>query len=115
MNVNIRGLIIFSQAPCLSCDDRIGRVPSLRECLPINANYSKWYWEYEIVRGPAWALYGPNAADGVFAIRTKSPLDQEDKYDHVFMTMGVRSQDDGFIDAQGISFTPTNTLFTYAV
>ena len=114
VNVNIRGFNnIFSGAMLTVVDDRIGRVPSLRvnafQLMPTTPGDIE---SMEIVRGPASALYGPNAADGVFAIRTKSPLDQENKFETtVSMTMGVRGQDDGLIDAQGISFTPTNTSF----
>ena len=78
-NVNIRGFNnIFSGAMLTVVDDRIARIPSLRvnafQLIPTNNSDIA---SMEVVRGPASALYGPNAADGVLAIRTKSPLDQD--------------------------------------
>jgi len=76
-NVNIRGFNdIFSGSMLTMVDNRIGRVPSLRvnafQLIPGN-NYD--IDKMEVVRGPGSALYGPNAADGVLHILTKSPLD----------------------------------------
>jgi iron complex outermembrane receptor protein len=90
-NVVIRGFNnIFSGSVLNVVDNRWGSVPSLRvnayQLVPIsNLDYAK----IEVVRGPASALYGPNASSGVVHIITKSPLDQEKKFETtVAMTSG---------------------------
>lgn len=97
-NVNIRGFNdIFSGAMLTMVDNRIGRLPSLRvnafQLIPGN-NYD--IDKMEVVRGPGAALYGPNAADGVLHIITKSPIDQ-DKFNSttVSLTTGLRAVTDG--------------------
>ncbi len=97
-NVNIRGFNdIFSGAMLTMVDNRIGRVPSLRvnafQLIPGN-NYD--IDKMEVVRGPGAALYGPNAADGVLHIITKSPIDQE-KFNEttISLTTGLRGVTDG--------------------
>lgn len=93
-NVNLRGFNnIFSGAMLTMVDNRIARVPSLRvnayQLIPVNTTDIE---KIEIVRGPASALYGPNAADGVMHIITKSPLDQAEKFETtVSMLAGTRS------------------------
>ncbi len=79
-NVAVRGFNnIFSGALLTMVDNRIGRVPSLKvnafQLLPSGNEDIK---AIEVVRGPASALYGPNASDGVLHIITKSPLDLKD-------------------------------------
>lgn len=80
-NVVTRGFNnIFSTATMVIVDNRIASVPSLRvnayQMIPSsNSDIERM----EVVRGPGSALYGPNAADGVFALFTKSPLDIEKK------------------------------------
>ncbi len=82
-NVVVRGFNnIFSGSVLNVVDNRIGSVPSLRinayQLVPTsNLDYDK----IEVVRGPASALYGPNASAGVIHIITKSPLDQEKKFE----------------------------------
>ncbi|NNF01974.1 MAG: TonB-dependent receptor, partial [Bacteroidia bacterium] len=93
-NVNIRGFNnIFSGAVLTMVDNRIGRVPSLRvnayQMIPNNPEDIE---KIEVIRGPGSALYGPNAADGVIHMITKSPLDQEEKFETTLsFTGGSRS------------------------
>jgi outer membrane receptor for ferrienterochelin and colicins len=90
-NVVVRGFNnIFSGSVLNVVDNRIGAVPSLRvnayQLIPTsNLDYER----IEVLRGPASALYGPNASSGVVHIITKSPLDQEKKFvTTVAMTTG---------------------------
>lgn len=82
-NVVVRGFNnIFSGSVLNVVDNRIGSVPSLRinayQLVPTsNLDYDR----IEVVRGPASALYGPNATSGVVHIMTKSPLDQKNKFE----------------------------------
>ncbi len=78
-NVVVRGFNdIFSGSVLNVIDDRIGAVPSLQfnafQLIPVSDLDLE---KIEVVRGPASALYGPNAANGVISIETKSPLDQD--------------------------------------
>jgi hypothetical protein len=88
-DVVVRGLNdIFSTAALYVVDNRIGAVPSLRvnaqQLTPvIDLDYDK----IEVVRGPASALYGPNASSGVISILTKSPLEQEKKFETTISMM----------------------------
>ncbi len=78
-NVVVRGFNnIFSGALLVLTDNRIARVPSLR----FNAhNFMPTTNEdierIEIVSGPGSALYGPNSANGVMHIITKSPFSSQ--------------------------------------
>ncbi|HWB63366.1 MAG TPA: carboxypeptidase-like regulatory domain-containing protein, partial [Chitinophagales bacterium] len=90
-NVVVRGFNdIFSGSVLYVVDNRIGAVPSLRvNAAQLTSVSSLDYDKIEVVRGPASALYGPNASSGVIAIFTKSPLDQEKKFETtVAMTSG---------------------------
>lgn len=93
-NVNIRGFNnIFSGAMLTMVDNRIARVPSLRvnayQLIPVNTSDIE---SMEIIRGPASALYGPNASDGVLHIITKSPLSMEEDFETtVSLQAGSRS------------------------
>ncbi len=85
---------IFGGSLLSLVDNRIARVPSLRvnayQMIPSNDDDIA---RMEILRGPASALYGPNVANGVMHIITKSPLDvQETK---VSFGVGFRSKIDG--------------------
>ncbi|MFN8323029.1 MAG: TonB-dependent receptor [Chitinophagales bacterium] len=98
-NVVIRGFNnIFSGSVLNVVDNRIGAVPSLRvnayQLLPTsNLDFER----IEVVRGPASALYGPNASSGVVHIITKSPLDQEKKFETtVAMTGGFTVLDKSY-------------------
>jgi iron complex outermembrane receptor protein len=69
---------IFSGALLMITDNRYSSVPSLR----LNAPYmipsnNEDIDHIEVLLGPASALYGPNSANGVMHIITKSPFDSE--------------------------------------
>jgi iron complex outermembrane receptor protein len=75
-NVVVRGFNnIFSGALHALTDNRIAGIPSLRvnlfHFIPAN---SEDIDRMEVVLGPGSALYGPNTANGVVHIITKSPL-----------------------------------------
>lgn len=96
-NVNVRGFNgIFSGSLMYLVDNRIASVPSLKvnafQLVPTtNADIRSM----EVVRGPASALYGPNAANGVLAIYTKSPLDMENRMEVTLgLTSGMRAGDE---------------------
>jgi iron complex outermembrane receptor protein len=78
-NVVVRGFNnIFSGALHMLTDHRLAGVPSLRVNLmhfvPANEQDVD---RMEVVLGPGSALYGPNTANGVVHVLTKSPLDSE--------------------------------------
>jgi outer membrane receptor for ferrienterochelin and colicins len=67
---------VFSGALLMITDYRIASVPSLR----LNAPYmipavNEDIERIEVVLGPAAALYGPNSANGVLHLLTRSPFD----------------------------------------
>ena len=67
---------VFSGALLSLVDNRITRAPSLRvNTYQFIPNSSEDYDRVEIVLGPGSALYGPNSANGVMHILTKSPFD----------------------------------------
>jgi iron complex outermembrane receptor protein len=76
-NVVTRGFNnIFSGALLVITDNRYASVPSLRfnayNMIPLTSFDPQ---RMEVLLGPASALYGPNAANGVLHIITSSPLD----------------------------------------
>lgn len=78
-NVVARGFNnIFSGALHALADYRLVAVPSLRvnflQFVPAN---NEDIARMEVVLGPGAALYGPNTADGILHIITKSPLDEQ--------------------------------------
>jgi len=78
-NVVVRGFNnIFSGALYMLTDYRLAGVPSLRvnlmHFIPANEDDID---HMEVVLGPGSALYGPNTANGVVHIITKSPLDSQ--------------------------------------
>ena len=78
-NVVVRGFNnIFSGSLHTLTDYRIASVPSLRvnfmHFVPQN---NEDIARMEVVLGPGSALYGPNTANGVLHMITKSPLDEE--------------------------------------
>ena len=78
-NVVVRGFNnIFSGALHMLTDHRLAGVPSLRVNLmhfvPANEQDVD---RMEVVLGPGSALYGPNTANGVVHVLTRSPLDSE--------------------------------------
>ena len=78
-NVVVRGFNnIFSGALLTLVDNRIARVPSLRvNVYNFISTPSEDLERIEIVLGPGAALYGPNSANGVFHMVTKSPFGSE--------------------------------------
>lgn len=103
-NVVVRGFNnIFSGSVLNVVDNRIGSVPSLRvnayQLMPMsNLDYER----IEVVRGPASALYGPNASSGVIHIITKNPLDQQKKFETtVAMTSGFTVLDKSYQATEG--------------
>jgi len=75
-NVVVRGFNnVFSGAMLVLVDNRIARVPGLRfnayNFIPTSNDDIE---QAEVVLGPGAALYGPNAANGVFHMITKSPF-----------------------------------------
>jgi outer membrane receptor for ferrienterochelin and colicins len=78
-NVVVRGFNnIFSGALHTLTDNRIAGVPSLRvNVMSFVPSTNDDIQRMEVVLGPGAALYGPNTADGVLHIITKSPFDQQ--------------------------------------
>src|SRR5690606_1019472 len=78
-NVVLRGFNnIFSGSLHALTDNRIAGVPSLRlNALHFIPAANEDIERMEVVLGPGAALYGPNTADGVLHIITKSPLDAQ--------------------------------------
>jgi outer membrane receptor for ferrienterochelin and colicins len=80
-NVVARGFNnIFSGSLHMLTDNRIAGVPSLRVNLihfipTTNDDISRM----EVVLGPGAALYGPNTADGILHVITKSPLEGSER------------------------------------
>lgn len=71
-------------------DNRIARIPSLRinayQIIPITSEDIE---RIEIVRGPGSALYGPNSANGVMHIISRTPFGSEGNF--VSLSGGERS------------------------
>jgi outer membrane receptor for ferrienterochelin and colicins len=78
-NVVARGFNnIFSGALHALTDNRIAGIPSLRvNFLHMIAANNDDVSRMEVVLGPGAALYGPNTANGILHIITKSPLDDQ--------------------------------------
>lgn len=116
-NVVVRGFNnIFSGQTMFMVDNRLASVPSLRvnafQLVPTSNTDIR---SMEIVRGPASALYGPFAANGVMAIYTKSPLDMENRMEvTVGLTTGLRAGDDSMTftnnDGRTITYSPDNSV-----
>lgn len=90
-NVVVRGFNnIFSGALRMLTDNRLAGLPSLRvnlmHFLPLNDDDIE---RIEVVLGPGSALYGPNTANGVVHVITKSPLDHQETT--VSLAAGERS------------------------
>ena len=80
---------IFSGSLLTLTDNRIARVPSLRvnamNFIPlVNEDVER----IEVVLGPGSALYGPNSADGVMHVITRSPLTSQGT--NVYLGLGER-------------------------
>ena len=78
-NVVTRGFNnIFSGTLLTLTDYRFAFVPSLRVNVPyLSPTTNEDIQRIEVVLGPAAALYGPNSANGVLHIITKSPFDSK--------------------------------------
>jgi outer membrane receptor for ferrienterochelin and colicins len=90
-NVVVRGFNnIFSGSLHMLTDYRIASVPSLRvNFLHFVPQTNEDMQRMEVVLGPAAALYGPNTANGVLHMITKSPFDEQ--LNTFSMTGGERS------------------------
>ncbi len=109
-NVVVRGFNnIFSGATMFMIDNRLASVPSLRvNAFQLVPTSNVDVRSMELVRGPASALYGPFASNGVIAVYTKSPLDMENRMEvTVGLTTGARSGDD---DNAAYGFVANNSL-----
>ncbi len=110
-NVVVRGFNnIFSGSVLNVVDNRIGAVPSLRiNAYQLIPTSSLDFDRIEVVRGPASALYGPNASSGVIHIMTKSPLEQEKKFvTTIAMTGGFTVLDNKTKDGFGKTLSDYN-------
>ena len=78
-NIVARGFNnIFSGSLHALTDNRIAGVPSLRvNFLHFVPSNNEDVSRMEVVLGPGAALYGPNTANGILHIITKSPLDEQ--------------------------------------
>jgi iron complex outermembrane receptor protein len=78
-NVVVRGFNnIFSGALLTLTDHRIAGIPSLRvNFLQFVPQTDEDIGRMEVVLGPASALYGPNTANGVLHLLTKSPFEEQ--------------------------------------
>lgn len=101
-NVVTRGFNnVFSGALLMITDNRISAVPSLR----VNAPYmipatNEDIERMEVLLGPAAALYGPNSANGVLHVITRSPFDSPGTT--VSLTGGERSFFQGSLRHAGV-------------
>lgn len=78
-NVAVRGFNnIFSGSLHTLTDNRIAGIPSLRvNLMHFVPQTNEDIARMEVVLGPGSALYGPNTANGVLHMITKSPLDEQ--------------------------------------
>ncbi|MFW6084967.1 MAG: TonB-dependent receptor [Gemmatimonadota bacterium] len=84
---------IFSGQTLSLTDNRIARVPSLRSNIShLQPTSNVDIDRVEVVLGPASALYGPNAANGVIHYLTRSPID--DPGASLSVATGFRQQGD---------------------
>jgi outer membrane receptor for ferrienterochelin and colicins len=105
-NVNVRGFNgIFSGSLLYSIDNRFASVPSLKvNAFQLVPTASSDIQKMELVRGPASALYGPNAANGVLAVYTKNPLDMKHRAEvTIAMTGGIRAAGDSALAGGPVS------------
>ncbi len=69
---------VFSGSLLSLVDHRIARIPSLRvNAYQLIPNINQDIERIEVVLGPGSALYGPNSANGVMHMITKSPIGSE--------------------------------------
>jgi outer membrane receptor for ferrienterochelin and colicins len=97
-NVVARGFNnVFSGSLLTITDNRFAFVPSLRVNVPyLSATTNEDIERIEVVLGPGAALYGPNAANGVMHIVTKSPFTSQgttltvDAGERSYLRTGIR-------------------------
>ncbi len=90
-NVVVRGFNnVFSGTLLTLTDNRIARVPSLRvNAMNFIALTNEDVERIGVVLGPGSALYGPNSADGVMHVITRSPFSSQGT--NLYLGMGERS------------------------
>lgn len=123
-NVVARGFNnIFSGSLHALTDNRIAGVPSLRvNYLHFIPSNNEDVSRMEVVLGPGAALYGPNTANGILHIITKSPLDDQgtslsvsggtrELFQGEFRTAHLITQDLGF-KVSGLYLQATEWGFT---
>ena len=78
-HVVVRGFNnVFSGSLLALVDNRIARIPSLRlNAYTLIPTPSEDIEQVEVVSGPGSALYGPNSANGVMHILTRSPFNSQ--------------------------------------
>jgi outer membrane receptor protein involved in Fe transport len=78
-HVVVRGFNnVFSGSLLALVDNRIARIPSLRvNAYTLIPTSSEDIEQIEVVSGPGSALYGPNSANGVMHILTRSPFNSQ--------------------------------------
>ena len=78
-HVVVRGFNnVFSGSLLALVDNRIARIPSLRvNAYTLIPTSTEDIEQIEVVSGPGSALYGPNSANGVMHILTKSPFNSQ--------------------------------------
>ena len=78
-HVVVRGFNnVFSGSLLALVDNRIARIPSLRlNAYTLIPTSSEDIEQVEVVSGPGSALYGPNSANGVMHILTRSPFNSQ--------------------------------------
>src|SRR5690606_1875745 len=105
-NVVTRGFNnAFSGALLTLIDYRFASVPSLRVNVPfLFSTPNEDVERVEVLLGPAAALYGPNSANGVLRVITKSPFESQGTT--VTLDAGERSVVRGALRHAG-TFTPT--------
>lgn len=105
-NVVTRGFNnVFSGALLTLIDYRFASVPSLRVNVPfLFSTPNEDVERVEVLLGPAAALYGPNSANGVLHVITKSPFESQGTT--VTLDAGERSVVRGALRHAG-TFTPT--------
>ena len=107
---------IFSGSALTMTDNRIARVPSLRANIShFNPTTNLDLQRVEVVLGPASALYGPNASQGVIHSMTLSPIDAPGMSFSMAGGLrqqrdgpGIESSDEGLFHGEGrVAFAPT--------
>jgi iron complex outermembrane receptor protein len=108
---------IFSGSALTMTDNRIARVPSLRANIShFNPTTNLDLQRVEVVLGPASALYGPNASQGVIHSMTRSPIDDPGMSFSVAgglrqqqSSPGISANDEGLFHGEGrVALAPSD-------